>query len=46
MNEEWSGGSKSKIEDLKDILELVTDELGKFSSVTPGIKHRVSMTEL
>ncbi|MGF1802977.1 pilus assembly protein TadG-related protein [Vibrio gigantis] len=44
MNEEWSGGSKSKIEDLKDILELVTDELGKFNDVTPGIKHRVSMT--
>ena len=44
MNDDWSGGEKSKIEDLKDTLELVTDELGKFNAVTPGIKHRVSLT--
>jgi len=44
MNDDWSGGNKSKIEDLKDTLELVTDELGKFNAVTPGVKHRVSLT--
>lgn len=44
MNENWSGGKKTKIEDLKDIIEKVTDELEQYNALNPEQTHRVAIT--
>lgn len=44
MNEKWSGGKKTKIEDLKDIIEDVTKELGVYNQLYPEHPHRVAIT--
>ena len=44
MNLDWSGGHKSKIQDLKDIIEDVTDELDKFNKLNPDKQNRVALT--
>ncbi|KOO13113.1 TadG [Vibrio xuii] len=44
MNDAWSGGHKSKLEDLKDIIEQVTDELAIYNELYPEHPHRVAIT--
>ncbi|MGF1698374.1 VWA domain-containing protein [Vibrio lamellibrachiae] len=44
MNNKWSGGENTKFEDLKDIIEEVTEELGKFNQINTSQPHRVSIT--
>ncbi|WP_404970259.1 pilus assembly protein TadG-related protein [Vibrio campbellii] len=44
MNENWSGGKKTKIEDLKDIIEKVTDELDQYNVLNVEHPHRVAIT--
>jgi len=44
MNDAWSGGYKSKLEDLKDIIEQVTDELTIYNELYPEHPHRVAIT--
>lgn len=44
MNDPWSGGKKSKIEDLKDIIEQVTDELEQYNELNVDHPHRVAIT--
>nr|WP_244230790.1 pilus assembly protein TadG-related protein [Vibrio ouci] len=44
MNLDWTGGSKSKIEDLKDIIEDVTNELSVYNQLYPEHPHRVAIT--
>ncbi|MGR5234707.1 pilus assembly protein TadG-related protein [Vibrio rotiferianus] len=44
MNDHWSGGKKSKIEDLKDIVGHVTEELEQYNALNPQKTHRVAIT--
>ncbi len=44
MNNRWSGGKKSKLEDLKDIIQDVSDELERYNNLNPNQPHRVAMT--
>jgi len=44
MNNGWSGGRHSKLEDLMDIIEEVTDELSLYNQLYPEHPHRVAIT--
>ncbi|WED22306.1 pilus assembly protein [Vibrio sp. JC009] len=44
MNWPWDGGSQSRINDLFDILQMVTDELQKFNELDVGYHNRVALT--
>lgn len=44
MNDGWSGGKKTKVEDLKDIIDDVTKELGIYNDLYPEHPHRVAIT--
>ncbi|MGF1752341.1 pilus assembly protein TadG-related protein [Vibrio makurazakiensis] len=44
MNNKWSGGKNTKLEDLKEIIAEVTEELDKFNQLNPVRPHRVAMT--
>lgn len=44
MNDSWSGGRRSKLNDLKDIIEEVADELGAYNDLYPEHPHRVALT--
>jgi len=44
MNDHWSGGRKTKLKDVFDILEMVTDELDKFNQMKVGFHNRVAIT--
>ena len=44
MNDKWSGGRHSKLRDLKDIIQDVTNELGAYNELYPEHPHRVALT--